>query len=95
MRPRRIYAGACAALAALAIAVLGGCSNYNEKRGIADAPVQRPTDRTPARVVSFPDGFSNVAFKCLGPNGIYVVTSDAAPHQIVPNDPNCAAAPRG
>ncbi|MEU5635754.1 hypothetical protein [Streptomyces rishiriensis] len=56
--------------AALALAVLlGGCSQkYYDERGKADAPVAgRAGDDTPAEVHNFPDGFGNLATKCVGP----------------------------
>lgn len=76
-----------AALAATALVVLASCGEYNDKRGRGDAPVAS-TDDTPAVVVNFPDLFMNVAFKCLGSNGIYTHTREGAPI-VVPNDTNC------
>lgn len=46
-------------------------------------------DRSP-HIINEPDKFANVAFKCMGVNGIYVSTREAPP-VIVPNDPMCAA----
>ncbi|MGW2620459.1 hypothetical protein [Streptomyces sp. NPDC001500] len=56
--------------AALSLAVLlGGCSQrYYDERGKADAPVAgRKGDDAPAEVHNFPDGFGNLATKCVGP----------------------------
>lgn len=79
-----------AALAALSILTLAGCSEYNDQRGKGDAPVQnRAGDDAPAVVINMPDGFSNIAVKCLNGNGLYVTTREAAP-VIVKDDSNCA-----
>ncbi|MGQ4331629.1 hypothetical protein ACN6K4_007107 [Streptomyces hayashii] len=50
-------------------ALLGGCSQkYYDERGKADAPVAgRAGDDTPAEVINMPDGFGNLATKCVGP----------------------------
>ncbi len=82
---------------AFPIIALAGCSQggYGETHGIKDAPVE-PADKQnngPAHIITMPDGFQNIAFKCDGKNGIYTHTRVAAP-VIVANDPNCAA-PRG
>ncbi len=62
----------------------------SEKRGTGDSPVEpvRDQNNTRAHIVTMPNGFSNVAFKCDDGNGIYVTTREAAP-VIVPDDPNC------
>lgn len=41
-----------------------------------------------ANIISFPDQFANVAFRCNGVDGVYSTTRAAAP-VIVPNDPQC------
>lgn len=77
------------AAAAVAAILATGCSEYNNKRGIGDAPVDRKNiNDNPAHIINMPDTFSNVAFKCDGKNGIYVTTKDAPP-VVVPSDPNC------
>ena len=82
-------------IAAAGVFLVGaaGCQSYNERRGKGDAPVGA-TDDTPAKVVNFPNGFMNVAFKCIGPNGVYAHTREAAP-AVVPDDPNCATGAAG
>ena len=40
-------------------------------------------------VVNFPDRFHNVAWKCVGANGIYTHTREAPPI-VIAGDPNCA-----
>ncbi|MFF6807636.1 hypothetical protein [Streptomyces sp. NPDC012616] len=61
---RLTAAGVVCALALL----LGGCSqDYYDERGKADAPVAgRAGEDTPAEVYNFPDGFGNLATKCVG-----------------------------
>lgn len=61
------------------------CSNDEEGRG--DAGVG-DWDDTPAHVINMPDSFMNVAFKCMGVNGIYAHTREGAPI-VIPNDPMC------
>lgn len=69
---------------------LGGCASA--KRGLRDSPVEPAAkqNNAPAHIITMPNHFENVAFKCDGHNGIYSTTRQAAP-VIVPNDPNCAA----
>lgn len=55
-----------------------------------DAP-RGATNDTPADIVTFPDGFGNVAAKCDGPNMVYSsrVTGEGRSITVVPNDPRC------
>lgn len=81
------------ALVALAL-VLAGCGqDYKESQGINDAPIAR-TDNAGWVVLSAPDQFPNIAFRCMGPNGIYnprLASKDSARTiTVVPNDPQCA-----
>lgn len=76
-----------AAAAVLALA-LAGCSGHENERGRGDAPVTGRDDE-PAYVLNMPDQFANVAMKCLGPNGVYSTTREAAVTVVV-DDPNCA-----
>ena len=77
-----------ATIVAIALTIgLVSCSGYNDDRGKGDAPVKSKDD-SPAVVINFPDGFLNVAFKCLNGNGIYTHTREAAPVVVV-DDPNC------
>jgi hypothetical protein len=71
-------------------ALLGGCSKAVER--FQDAP-RAATNTSPADVITMPDGFSNVAAKCDGPNRVYVVFhSDSAYGSVAvaPNDPRCS-----
>jgi hypothetical protein len=62
---RRLTAAGTVLVLAL---LLGGCSQeYYDERGKADAPVAGEAgDDTPAEVYNFPDGFGNLATKCVG-----------------------------
>ncbi|WP_282695966.1 hypothetical protein [Streptomyces sp. CC208A] len=82
----------------LVIAAIGlatGCSQqYDDERGKGDAPVKgRSGDNTPAEVFNMPDGFGNLATKCVG-HGFraYVTTNGGGPSnlEIVP-DSSCAS----
>jgi hypothetical protein len=78
------------ALAGLALVSCGGEGSKDAPRGV--------DDEGPADVLLFPDGFSNVAHKCDGPNMVYSSTnggsgnegSNRAAIAVVPNDPRCA-----
>ncbi|MFJ8112922.1 hypothetical protein [Streptomyces sp. NPDC096132] len=62
---RRVSA---AGLVALLVLALGGCSReHYDERGKADAPVAKGAgEDSPAEVYNFPDGFGNLATKCVG-----------------------------
>jgi hypothetical protein len=65
--------------------LLAGCSQgYNDERGKGDAPVRgRSGDNTPAEVFNMPDGFGNLATKCVG-HGFraYVTTNATGPSNV-------------
>lgn len=73
----------------IAVLALSGCSKAVEP--FRDAPL-RGHDDGPARGINMPDGFSNVAAKCDGPNMVYVAfkgDANRAAISVVPNDPRC------
>lgn len=76
------------AVAAAVTVGLAGCG-AQASRGIQDSGI-KSTDNSKAAITNFPDGYANVAFKCIGKDGVYVTTRDAAP-QVVLNDSNCAS----
>ncbi|NUS17406.1 MAG: hypothetical protein HOY69_39445 [Streptomyces sp.] len=86
-RPTR-YLTAVASIV-IAVSALTGCSS--DARGTGDSPVaDRRGEDSPANVTNFPDGFANIATKCVaGAPGFraFVTTREAAP--IVLADPAC------
>ena len=50
------------------------------------------TNSAKADLITFPDGFNNVATKCDGPNRVYVTYHGDSPYgsiTVAPNDPRC------
>ncbi|MEV5833320.1 hypothetical protein [Nocardia sp. NPDC052112] len=84
-------------LAVVCLVALAGCSNdYNDKRGRGDAPVKDGQgDNTPAEVFNMPDGFGNVATKCVGHGyRAYVTTNATGPSNInIVADDTCKTKP--
>ncbi|MFF4652945.1 hypothetical protein [Streptomyces sp. NPDC001380] len=82
-----------AVLAAAALAAAAGCSQeYSDKRGKGDAPVlNQQGDDTPAQVFNMPDGFGNLATKCVGHGyRAYVTTNSDGPSNVqVVSDAAC------
>jgi hypothetical protein len=80
-------------LAATALVALSGCSqNYDDERGKGDAPVQgKQGDNSAAEVFNFPDGFGNIATKCVGHgNRAYVTTNATGPSNVqIVTDSTC------
>lgn len=78
----------------IAVTILGtislaGCSKALEP--FQDAP-RGATNSSPADIITMPDGFSNVAAKCDGPNRVYVVFHGDSTYgsvEVAPNDPRC------
>lgn len=75
------------------VAVLGivGLASCGDKTQLNDAPVGK-IDDSPAFIMTNPDQFPNIAFRCLGVNGIYATTRTGANGIIVvTNDPQCGS----
>lgn len=72
-------------IAALAVVSLGACANATEE--FNDAPVGHKND-DPADIYSMPDGFSNVATKCIEGNRVFSTRNEAG-IAVAPNDPTC------
>lgn len=74
------------------MASLTACGGDKAKEHHKDAPRTGAINTTPATVVEMPDGFSNLATKCISP-GIRgtVVFHNNAPYGAVStvNDPTC------
>ena len=79
---------AVAATTLVVAAAAAGCSGYNDDRGKGDAPVGARHE-APRQVWQNLDGYPNVSAFCVGVNGVYTTTREAAP-VVVPDDPNCA-----
>lgn len=80
--------------ATVAAALLLGATGCGAKgtEPLKDAPTAG-RNQAPADLMSFPDGFSNVATKCDGPNRVYVAfkgDNNRAAIAVVANDPRCA-----
>jgi hypothetical protein len=76
----------------LALLALAGCAKTLEP--FQDAP-RGSTNSQPADIITNPDGFSNVAAKCDGPNRVYVAFHGESAYgaiAVVPNDPRCRGA---
>ena len=81
------------AASALTLVSLVGCGT-KAAEPFQDAPRGQNNTR-PADTITFPDGFSNVASKCDGPNRVYVVFKGDLAYgsvNVVPNDPRCKSA---
>jgi hypothetical protein len=90
MTTTRRRATIAAAIAASTLTLLTGCAKYTEP--FKDAPRSHNDNGAPADLIRMPDGFSNVATKCDGPNRIYVAyhgDNKYAAITVVPSDPTC------
>ena len=82
--------------AALAV-ILGSAAACTAKsrEPFKDAPVNGKHDRTPAQIIEMPDGFSNLATKCV--HGMRYTVAFHGDHAYgaitVTADPACAATP--
>ncbi|WP_431977596.1 hypothetical protein [Micromonospora haikouensis] len=79
-----------AAVGTLALAGLVGCAKMVEP--FNDAPRSAVENTAPADIVTFPDGFSNVATKCDHGNRIYSAYHADSPYAaitVVPDDVTC------
>lgn len=76
-----------AAAAIVGAVATAGCSEFNDDRGIGDAPADQQNDRA-VKVWPVPDRFMNIGAFCIGENGVYIHTREAAP-VVVPDDPEC------
>lgn len=81
-----------AAITASVLLTAGSCDTGKGLQPYQDAKVSS-VNEAPALQGTMPDGFSNFAAKCDGPNMVYVIYhADSAYGSIdvVPNDPRCA-----
>ena len=90
MTRSRTAALTIAGVAAAGVLALAGCSKFTEP--YKDAPRSGNDNGAAADLIRMPDGFSNVAAKCDGPNRIYVAykgNSNRAALAVVAGDPRC------
>lgn len=84
-----------AALVAAALSGLSACGqNSKAVQQYNDAPTKGQNDNSPAQIINMPDGFSNVAFKCVRGDGIYVIFHQDKAYgglTVVDADPACAS----
>lgn len=81
--------GRAAVLAAVVLG-LAGCSQ-KAREPFRDASVGGRNE-DPARILTFPDGFSNISGKCDGTNMVYSAykgDNNRSSIAVVPNDPRC------
>lgn len=86
---------ALATAGVLAAVLLGtaGC-DWSDKvtEPFKDSPRSSRADESPADVITMPDGFSNLATKCVDGNRYTVAYHGDAPYasiNVVPADPTC------
>ena len=73
------------------LVALAGCTDKATEQ-FRDAP-RGATNSDAADIIEMPDGFSNLASKCDGPNRVYVAfkgDNNRASIAVVANDPRCA-----
>lgn len=71
--------------------LFSGCMD-KETEPWHDAPTSDVRNDDPADIINMPDGFSNLASKCDGPNRVYVAfkgDANRASIFVVANDPRC------
>ncbi|MDQ0376523.1 hypothetical protein [Amycolatopsis thermophila] len=84
---------ALAAALAAVVATTTAC-DFTDKitEPFNDAPRSQFTDSSPADIITMPDGFSNLATKCVRGNRYTVAYHGDASYgsiSVVPNDPTC------
>lgn len=93
-RPTSLFLRVAGAIVALGVggAVLVGCGATGKYTEPYNDSSRGDTNEGPADVITFPDGFNNVATKCDHGNRVYVIYhSDGAYGgvAVVPQDPTC------
>lgn len=90
--PTRLRTALAAALIGAVAVLTGGCAKMTEQ--FNDAERSGATNETPADVVAFPDGFSNVAVKCHEGDRVYVAFHGDSPYAALAVVPGgCATTP--
>jgi hypothetical protein len=94
MTERTIVRLAAAAVAVSLVGALASACSNKAVQQFNDAPRTSEQNSAPAEVIAMPDGFSNLASKCDGPNRVYVVFHEDSAYgsvAVVPNDPRCTS----
>lgn len=89
---RRTVIQSVGLLCAGALIVGAAACSQKGREQFRDAP-RGETNSGAADFITFPDGFSNVAAKCDGPNRVYVAfkgDANRAALAVAANDPRCA-----
>lgn len=89
----KLILGSFVATSAIALTTASSCDKVTEP--FQDAPISHHQS-DPAEVLDMPDGFSNMAAKCDGPNMVYSAFHGDANRTsiaVVPNDPRCTGKP--
>lgn len=84
---------AAAGLVATVVVTACGSSTSKTNQPFLDAGQTGKVDLTNAVTIAMPDGFNNLAAKCVGHEGVYVTYHGDGAYGsifIVPGDPNCA-----
>lgn len=91
MKTTKTRAAVAAAGLAVGALLLTGCMDkYTEP--YKDAPRSHQDDGTPADLIRMPDGFSNIATKCVNGDRYSVIYHGDHPYgalQVTPADPSC------
>lgn len=80
-----------AVLAIPVVLLLASCSDKSTEP-FRDAPRAGESNDSPAQVINMPDGFSNLASKCDGPNRVYTSykgDENRTAIAVVKDDPRC------
>lgn len=93
MKGLRIISGVSVAfLFGMTAVIATSCDSYKQSQGTGDAPIVRTEDEGWV-VLNSPDQFPNIAFRCMGANGLYTARladkDSARPITVVANDPQC------
>lgn len=84
---------ACTAVTAMSLGLMS-CGTDKAMEQFNDAG-RGTTNKENADIIVFPDGFSNAAHKCDGPNMVYVLfkgDNNYGAIAVVKDDPRCEAA---
>ena len=81
-----------AILALPLVLALSSCGTDKFTEPFKDAPRSGSTNNDPADLITMPDGFSNAASKCDGPNRVYTAYHGDSPYAsifVIKDDRRC------